>query len=73
VSRAEIVLFTSLILEAAEAGRLALGAHGVLLDGRYVDEQGGHEVIDFIDMGWLSESDGRITRGPGYVLEGATR
>jgi hypothetical protein len=55
------VLFTALILEAADRGRLSLAPSGVDLDGRLVDEQGGHEVIELVDAGYLTaEPDGRI-------------
>jgi hypothetical protein len=63
------VLFTALILEAADRGRLSLAPSGVDLDGHLVDEQGGHEVIELIDAGYLTvEPDGRIVPDPAADL-----
>lgn len=59
-----LVLSTALIVEAARRGRLTLGPLGVQLDGAYVDEQGGHEVVELIDAGYLAEDGGRLVPGP---------
>lgn len=56
-----IILSAHLILEAASAGRLSMGVLGVQLDGQYVDDHGGQQVVELIDAGCLVLDGERIS------------